>query len=51
MLANGNPPVPMRAESDDGTIIGDAMVEIEPGSPEYEKWLPDVKEEPDIDAE
>jgi hypothetical protein len=41
----------MRAESDDGTIIGDAMVEVEPGSPEDEEWLPFVAEEPDSDAE
>lgn len=39
-LPNGNLLVPARAEGDDGTIIGDAMVEVQPGSPEYERWAP-----------
>ncbi len=36
-LDNGNLLVPMRAETDG--IIGDGMVEVAPGSPEYEKWI------------
>ena len=51
MLANGNLLVPMRAESEDRGTIGDAMVEVEPGTPEYEEWLPFVVEEPDGDVE
>lgn len=39
LLPNGNLMVPLRAESADGTI-GDAMVEVEEGSPLYEEWLP-----------
>jgi hypothetical protein len=36
-LKNGNLLVPMRAESSDGTI-GDAMIEIKPEDPSYDKW-------------
>lgn len=38
-LPNGNLLIPMRAESDDG-VVGDGMVEVEPGTEEYEEWLP-----------
>lgn len=35
-LPNGNLLVPMRAETNG--VVGDAMVEVEPGSAEYERW-------------
>lgn len=40
-LNNGNLLVPMKAEHDIGgeTIIWDAMIEINPNDPEYEKYL------------
>ena len=41
-LPNGNLLVPVRAESDDGTIVGDAWVEIGPDHPEYASWLKDA---------
>ncbi len=37
-LPNGNLLVPIRAESGDGSVIGDGMVEVAPGSPEYAAW-------------
>lgn len=40
-LPNGNLLVPIRAEGPDG-MIGDAMVEVKPGTPEYERWAPYV---------
>lgn len=38
-LENGSLLVPRRAAGPDG-MIGDGMVEVSPGSPEYLKWLP-----------
>ena len=38
-LPNGHLLVPRRAESGDGTV-GDGMVEVEPGTPEYGEWAP-----------
>ncbi|MBN9122967.1 MAG: hypothetical protein J0I06_28155 [Planctomycetes bacterium] len=37
-LASGNLIVPMRAESNDGKIIGDALVEIGPDHPQFAVW-------------
>lgn len=38
-LPNGNMMVPKRAESDAGHL-GDGMIEVKPGSPDYQAWLP-----------
>jgi hypothetical protein len=43
-LPNGNLLVPKRAETEDGNFIGDGMVEVEPGTPEYEMWISFVAE-------
>lgn len=40
--ADGTIWAPMRAESEDGETIGDAMVPLKPGDPmydEYDEWL------------
>ena len=37
MLANGNLLVPMRAEADG--LIGDGMIELEPGDEQYKEWF------------
>ncbi len=42
-LSNGNLLIPLRAESETGGI-GDGMVEVEPGTPEYEEWEPFAEE-------
>lgn len=44
-LLNGNLLVPMRAVSSD--VVGDGMIEVAPGSPEYETWLPVAEDDPD----
>lgn len=44
-LESGNLLVPLRAEAEDG-LVGDGMVEVAPGDPEYERWAPYVGEEP-----
>ena len=44
-LPNGNLLVPMRAESDDGTLVGHGMVEIGPEHPEYAAWAERAVEE------
>ena len=31
--------IPMRAESEDGNVIGDGMVPIDKDHPDYEYWL------------
>lgn len=35
--------IPMRAESEDGTVIGDGMVPIDKTHPDYEIWLEEAK--------
>jgi hypothetical protein len=39
MLVDGKLMVPRRAESPDGTTIGDTWVELSPEDPEHPKWL------------
>ena len=39
LLDNGNILIPVRAESENG-IVGDSLKEVEPGSSEYQQWLP-----------
>ncbi|MBG0813952.1 hypothetical protein [Planomonospora sp. ID82291] len=40
-LADGTLRVPQSLSSDDGRLIGNAYVEISPGDPEYDRWLPE----------
>ena len=35
---NGDLEVPMRAESEDGSIIGDGMLRLAKGTPEWQGW-------------
>lgn len=44
-LPNGNLLVPKRMDtSETPTIAADGMVEVEPGTPDYERWLPWARE-------
>ncbi len=38
-LADGTLRVPQSLTSEDGRLIGNAYVEVEPGDPEYDQWL------------
>jgi hypothetical protein len=40
-LADGTLRVPQSLSSDDGRLIGNAYVEISPGDPDYDRWLPE----------
>lgn len=40
-LADGTLRVPRSLTSEDGRLIGNAYVEVLPGDPDYEKWLPE----------
>ncbi|WP_449063366.1 hypothetical protein [Planomonospora algeriensis] len=40
-LADGTLRVPQSLSSDDGRLIGNAYVELSPGDPEYDRWLPE----------
>ncbi|MFI6502234.1 hypothetical protein [Nonomuraea typhae] len=40
-LADGTLRVPQSLTSEDGRLIGNAYVELEPGDPDYERWLPE----------
>ena len=40
-LADGTLRVPQSLTSDDGRLIGNAYVEISPGDPDYDRWLPE----------
>jgi len=44
-LKNGNLLIPKRFEESDGTV-GDGFIEVEPGTKEYEQWLPYAIDEP-----
>ena len=35
---NGDLTVPMRAESEDGMVIGDGMARLKKGTPEWKLW-------------
>jgi len=48
-LANGNLVVPVRAESEDGTTIGDGLAEIGPDHPDFAKWVTDMKRLEDLE--
>ena len=48
-LPNGNLLIPKRAEDEEGLgIVGDGMVEVEPGDPEYDLWLPYAQVSPKL---
>ncbi|MEU4229276.1 hypothetical protein AB0F17_33700 [Nonomuraea sp. NPDC026600] len=40
-LADGTLRVPQSLTSEDGRLIGNAYVELEPGDPDYDLWLPE----------
>ncbi|GAA3247284.1 hypothetical protein [Nonomuraea helvata] len=41
-LADGTLRVPQSLTSEDGRLIGNAYVEVQPGDPDYEQWLPEA---------
>ncbi|MFI0423332.1 hypothetical protein [Spongiactinospora sp. 9N601] len=41
-LADGTLRVPQSLASDDGRLIGNAYVDLSPGDPEYDRWLPEA---------
>ncbi|MEV4108231.1 hypothetical protein [Nonomuraea sp. NPDC049695] len=41
-LADGTLRVPQSLTSEDGRLIGNAYVEVQPGDPDYELWLPEA---------
>ncbi|MGW0808451.1 hypothetical protein [Nonomuraea sp. NPDC002799] len=40
-LADGTLRVPQSLTSEDGRLIGNAYVSVQPGEPGYEQWLPE----------
>jgi hypothetical protein len=42
LLSNGNLLIPFRVEGENGEL-GDTVKEVEPGTPEYEEWLPFIE--------
>ncbi|MET8142081.1 hypothetical protein ABZU32_17370 [Sphaerisporangium sp. NPDC005288] len=49
-LADGTLRIPRSLTSDDGRLIGNAYVELDPGDPEYARWLPEsITEEQEAD--
>ena len=49
-LADGTLRVPQSLTSEDGQLIGNAYVEIEPGEADYERWLPEALTEEEVAA-
>ncbi|GAT68045.1 hypothetical protein HS048_06215 [Planomonospora sp. ID91781] len=47
-LADGTLRVPQSLSSDDGRLIGNAYVELSPGDPEYDRWLPESLTEEEV---
>jgi hypothetical protein len=47
-LADGTLRVPQSLTSEDGRLIGNAYVEVEPGDPDYERWLPEALTEGEL---
>ncbi|GAA3127280.1 hypothetical protein GCM10010466_17630 [Planomonospora alba] len=47
-LADGTLRVPQSLISEDGRLIGNAYVELSPGDPEYDRWLPESLTEEEI---
>ncbi|MFC7645838.1 hypothetical protein ACFQX6_38430 [Streptosporangium lutulentum] len=40
--------MPQSLSSDDGRLIGNAYVEISPGDPDYDRWLPESLTEEEL---
>ncbi|GIH90957.1 MULTISPECIES: hypothetical protein [Planobispora] len=49
-LADGTLRVPQSLSSDDGRLIGNAYVELSPGDPDYDRWLPEALTEEEMAA-
>ncbi|GAA3443625.1 hypothetical protein [Planomonospora venezuelensis] len=47
-LADGTLRVPQSLSSDDGRLIGNAYVEVSPGDPDYDRWLPEALTEEEL---
>ncbi|MFI7132887.1 hypothetical protein ACIBQ1_44935 [Nonomuraea sp. NPDC050153] len=47
-LADGTLRVPQSLTSEDGRLIGNAYVEVQPGDPDYEQWLPEALTEEEV---
>jgi hypothetical protein len=47
-LADGTLRVPQSLASEDGRLIGEAYVDLEPGDPDYERWLPESLTEEEL---
>lgn len=47
-LADGTLRVPQSLTSDDGRLIGNAYVEVRPGDPDYDRWLPEAVTEEEM---
>ncbi|WP_327088108.1 hypothetical protein OIE66_38255 [Nonomuraea sp. NBC_01738] len=47
-LADGTLRVPHSLTSEDGRLIGNGYVELEPGDPDYERWLPESLTEEEL---
>lgn len=47
-LADGTLRVPQSLTSEDGRLIGNAYVEVEPGDPEYDRWLQESLTEEEV---
>ncbi|GGS82460.1 hypothetical protein GCM10010156_46410 [Planobispora rosea] len=47
-LADGTLRVPQSLSSDDGRLIGNAYVELSPGDPDYDRWLPEALTEEEM---
>ncbi|MER6944010.1 hypothetical protein ABT294_08305 [Nonomuraea sp. NPDC000554] len=47
-LADGTLRVPQSLTSEDGRLIGNAYLELEPGHPDYARWLPESLTEEEL---
>ncbi|GAA1609805.1 hypothetical protein GCM10009733_002520 [Nonomuraea maheshkhaliensis] len=48
-LADGTLRVPQSLSSEDGRLIGNAYVDVQPGDPDYEQWLPESLTEEELE--
>ncbi|GAA0952214.1 hypothetical protein [Nonomuraea longicatena] len=48
-LADGTLRVPQSLSSEDGRLIGNAYVEVTPGEPGYDQWLPESITEAELE--
>ncbi|MEV0195824.1 hypothetical protein [Nonomuraea sp. NPDC050691] len=47
-LADGTLRVPRTLTSEDGRLIANAYVDLEPGDPDYDRWLPESLTEEEL---